>query len=97
LHYAKGLELSGQLAHVFFDECYVAFTDTSYREQSRVVDVAVFELPIYRINGHIDSRIRRRVTRVVIHRQCHNISKKHGPDGRSDIGLLTAKTRHRPL
>ena len=32
LHYAKGLELSGQLAHVFFDKCYVAFTDTSYRQ-----------------------------------------------------------------
>jgi ATP-dependent DNA helicase RecQ len=35
LHYAKGLELSGQLAHVFFDECHVAFTDTSYRERLR--------------------------------------------------------------
>ncbi len=33
LHYAKGLELSGHLAHLFFDECHVAFTDTSYREQ----------------------------------------------------------------
>ena len=30
LHYAKGLELSGQLAHVFFNKCYVAFTNTSY-------------------------------------------------------------------
>jgi superfamily II DNA or RNA helicase len=35
LHYAKGLELSGHLAHVFFDECHVAFTDTSYRERLR--------------------------------------------------------------
>jgi superfamily II DNA helicase RecQ len=35
LHYAKGLELSGQLAHVFFDECHVAITDTSYRERLR--------------------------------------------------------------
>jgi superfamily II DNA helicase RecQ len=35
LHYAKGLEISGQLAHVFFDECHVAFTDTSYRERLR--------------------------------------------------------------
>jgi superfamily II DNA helicase RecQ len=35
LHYAKGLELSGQLAHMFFDECHVAFTDTSYRERLR--------------------------------------------------------------
>jgi hypothetical protein len=35
LHYAKGLELDGQLAHVFFDECYVAFTDTSYWERLR--------------------------------------------------------------
>jgi superfamily II DNA helicase RecQ len=35
LHYAKGLELSGQLAHVFFDECHVAFTDTSYRKRLR--------------------------------------------------------------
>ena len=35
LHYAKGLELNGQLAQVFFDECHVAFTDTSYRERLR--------------------------------------------------------------
>ena len=35
LHYAKGLELEGQLAHMFFDECHVAFTDTSYRERLR--------------------------------------------------------------
>lgn len=34
-HYAKGLELQGQLAHVFFDECHVAYTDTSYRERLR--------------------------------------------------------------
>jgi superfamily II DNA helicase RecQ len=33
LHYAKGLELSGQLAYVFFNKCYVAFTDTSYQER----------------------------------------------------------------
>jgi superfamily II DNA helicase RecQ len=35
LHYAKGLELDGQLAHVFFNECHVAFTDTSYQERLR--------------------------------------------------------------
>jgi superfamily II DNA or RNA helicase len=35
LHYAKGLELSGQLAHVFFDKCHVAFTDTLYQERLR--------------------------------------------------------------
>jgi hypothetical protein len=35
LHYAKRLELDRQLAHVFFDECYVAFTDISYRERLR--------------------------------------------------------------
>jgi superfamily II DNA helicase RecQ len=35
LHFAKGLELNKQLAHVFFDECYVAVTDTSYREKLR--------------------------------------------------------------
>lgn len=35
LHYAQGLVLQGQLAHVFFDECHVAFTDTSYRERLR--------------------------------------------------------------
>jgi superfamily II DNA helicase RecQ len=33
MHYAQGLALSGQLAHVFFNECHVAFTDTSYRER----------------------------------------------------------------
>ncbi len=31
LYFAKGLELNKQLAHVFFDECHVAVTDTSYR------------------------------------------------------------------
>jgi superfamily II DNA helicase RecQ len=35
LHYTKGLDLKGQLAHVFFDECHVALTDTSYRERLR--------------------------------------------------------------
>ena len=35
LQYAKGLDLSRQLAHVFFDECHVAFTDTSYRAKLR--------------------------------------------------------------
>ena len=31
LHYAKGLELQGQLAAGFFDKCHIAFTDTSYQ------------------------------------------------------------------
>jgi superfamily II DNA or RNA helicase len=35
LHYAKGLELSGQLAHVFFDKCHIVFTDTSYQKRLR--------------------------------------------------------------
>ena len=35
MHYAQGLALRGQLAHVFFDECHVAFTDTSYRQRLR--------------------------------------------------------------
>lgn len=35
LHFAKGLELHKQLAHMFFDECHVAVTDTSYREKLR--------------------------------------------------------------
>ena len=35
LHFAKGLELSKQLAHVFFNECHVAVTDTSYRAKLR--------------------------------------------------------------
>lgn len=35
LHYAKGLELQGQLAQVFFDEVHVTITDTSYRERLR--------------------------------------------------------------
>ena len=33
LHYAKAWELSKQLAQVFFNKCYVAFTDTSYQER----------------------------------------------------------------
>ena len=35
LYYAKGLELEGQLAYVFFDEVYVIFTDILYRERLR--------------------------------------------------------------
>ena len=35
LHFAKGLELNKQLAHVFFDECHVAVTDMSYQEKLR--------------------------------------------------------------
>lgn len=35
LHFAKELELSQRLAHVFFDECHVAVTDTSYRAKLR--------------------------------------------------------------
>jgi superfamily II DNA helicase RecQ len=35
LHWAKGLELNGQLAHLFFDEGHVALTDTSYRTRLR--------------------------------------------------------------
>lgn len=35
LHFAKGLKLHQQLAHVFFDECHVAVTDTSYQAKLR--------------------------------------------------------------
>jgi superfamily II DNA helicase RecQ len=35
LQYAQSLISKGQLAHMFFDECYVAFTDTSHRERLR--------------------------------------------------------------
>jgi superfamily II DNA helicase RecQ len=35
LQYAKGLDLERQLAYVFFDECHVAFIDTSYRARLR--------------------------------------------------------------
>jgi superfamily II DNA helicase RecQ len=35
LHYAKGLQLNGHLAHMFFDEGHVAFTDTSFRDELR--------------------------------------------------------------
>lgn len=31
LHFAQGLQLHKQLAYLFFDECHVALTDTSYR------------------------------------------------------------------
>jgi len=34
-HYTKGLELHRQLAHMFFDESHVVFTNTSYRERLR--------------------------------------------------------------
>ena len=33
MHYAQGLALSRQLAYMFFDKCYVAFTNTSYQER----------------------------------------------------------------
>jgi hypothetical protein len=35
LHFAKGLELNKQLAHVFFNECHITVTDTSYRAKLR--------------------------------------------------------------
>jgi hypothetical protein len=35
LYYTKGLELEGQLAYVFFNEVYIVFTNTSYRERLR--------------------------------------------------------------
>jgi superfamily II DNA helicase RecQ len=35
LHWAQGLESHGQLAHMFFDEGHVAFTDRSYRARLR--------------------------------------------------------------
>jgi hypothetical protein len=35
LHWARGLGLNGQLAHMFFDEGHVAFTDRSYRVRLR--------------------------------------------------------------
>ena len=35
LHYAQGLQLAGRLRSVIFDECHVAFTDTSYRQRLR--------------------------------------------------------------
>lgn len=37
LHYAQGLALHGELAHIFFDECHVAITDTSYRTRLRAL------------------------------------------------------------
>jgi hypothetical protein len=35
LHYARGLELASQLKAVFFDKCYVFFTNTSYQQKLR--------------------------------------------------------------
>ena len=32
-HYAKGLELNGRLAHMFFNKAYIAFTDILYWER----------------------------------------------------------------
>jgi hypothetical protein len=35
LHYARGLELAGRLKAVFFNKCYVFFTDTFYWQKLR--------------------------------------------------------------
>jgi hypothetical protein len=35
LHYARGLKLAGRLKTVFFNECYVSFTDIFYRQKLR--------------------------------------------------------------
>jgi superfamily II DNA helicase RecQ len=35
LHFAKGLELNKQLAHVFFNKYHIIVTDTSYRAKLR--------------------------------------------------------------
>jgi len=41
-----------------------------------IVDVAVFRMPIYGIDSHIDGAIRRRIARAVVHRQCRDISQE---------------------
>jgi superfamily II DNA helicase RecQ len=52
LHYAKGLELSRQLAHVFFDKCHVAFTDTSYRKRlQELYALQYLECPFTRLTA----------------------------------------------
>jgi hypothetical protein len=33
LHYIKGLKLASQLKTVFFNKCYVFFTDTFYQQK----------------------------------------------------------------
>ncbi|KAH8800934.1 P-loop containing nucleoside triphosphate hydrolase protein [Xylogone sp. PMI_703] len=37
LQYAQGMQIRGQLAHMFFDECHVAITDISYRARLRTL------------------------------------------------------------
>lgn len=43
-----------------------------------VVEVAVFELPIQGFDGHIDSPVRREVTRPVIDPQCSFVPAEYG-------------------
>jgi hypothetical protein len=42
-----------------------------------VVEAAVFGLPIYRIDRHIDGGLGRGAARAVVHRQCCDLSQKH--------------------
>ena len=35
LYFAKGLKLNKQLAHIFFNECYITVIDTLYQAKLR--------------------------------------------------------------
>jgi len=52
LHYATGLQEHHQLAMVFFDECHVAITDTSYRARLRELwTLRYLECPFVGLTG----------------------------------------------
>jgi superfamily II DNA or RNA helicase len=61
LHYAKEMELEGQLAHVFFDEVHVP------RAITRVMDITIFGLPIYRVDGDVNGGFGRCIAGAVMH------------------------------
>jgi len=75
LHYAKGLEL----AHVFFDKCHVAFTDTLSRERLRDLWTLRYLECLFTacIDSDIDGAVGRGIARAVVHSQWHDIPSEH--------------------
>jgi hypothetical protein len=79
LHYAVGLQQHQQLASVFFDECHVTFTDTSYRARLRELWLLRYLDCPFMFNGHIDGRVRAVVTGPVVDSQRPIVPPTHGP------------------
>jgi hypothetical protein len=51
LRYAQGLKLADQLRAIYFDECHVLYTDTSYRAILASYKFSTTLISLYRISS----------------------------------------------